>query len=212
MQIVRIQSSVPHDSGIYLVISDRTMLVDAGTGADPSVPDRIRAELGGRGLDMVVATHCHFDHIGGMPDIVREFRCPVYAGEADAQHMRVSDDRYTLASMFGGSLPEMEVSDLADGQVIDLGEAAFRVIHTPGHTRGSICLHEPVSGALISGDTLFEMGVGRTDFPGGSMADMRSSLRVLSNVDIRELYPGHGSICRDCGPELTRRALAVVGV
>lgn len=212
MRIVKIQSSVDYDSGIYLVLSDRTMLVDAGTGFDSAVPDRVRAALAGRGLDMVVATHCHFDHVGGIPAIVKEFGCPVYAGEADAVHMRGSDDRYTLASMFGGSLPMMDVNGLKDGQVIDLGEVSFRIISTPGHTKGSICLYEPGSGALISGDTLFGMGVGRTDFPGGSIADMRASLGLLSNIDIRELYPGHGSICRDCGPELTRRALAMVGV
>ena len=212
MTITPLPTSVPYDSSVYLVVSDRTMLVDAGTGIDRGLPSRIREALGGRDLDMVVATHCHYDHIGGIAAVVEEFGCPVYAGERDLAAITDADDTYTLASHFGASTAPMEALPLRDGELIDLGGMELKVIWTPGHTPGSICLHDERSGALISGDTLFETGIGRTDFPGGSMGDMRRSLRLLSNIDIRELYPGHGSVCYNCGPWLMSRALTLAGV
>ncbi len=213
MYIRRIDSGIPFDSSIYLVVGERTMLVDAGSGlGHRNVADAIRSILGERNLDMVVATHCHYDHVGGLAAIVEEFGCEAYAGELDAQSIRDADDRYTLASAFDGVVRPVDVRDLKDGDVLDLGDSRFRVISTPGHTRGSICLYDEASGALISGDTLFETGVGRTDFAGGSMTDLRRSLTVLSNIDIRELYPGHGKECESYDPAMMARIMNLVGM
>ena len=213
MYIRRIDSGIPFDSSIYLVVGERTMLVDAGSGlGHRNVADAIRSILGERSLDMVVATHCHYDHVGGLAAIVEEFGCEAYAGELDAPSIRDADDRYTLASAFDGVVRPVDVRDLKDGDVLDLGDSRFRVISTPGHTRGSICLYDEASGALISGDTLFETGVGRTDFAGGSMSDLRRSLAVLSNIDIRELYPGHGKECESYDPAMMARIMNLVGM
>ena len=213
MYIRRIDSGIPFDSSIYLVVGERTMLVDAGSGlGHRNVADAIRSILGERSLDMVVATHCHYDHVGGLAAIVEEFGCVAYAGELDAPSIRDADDRYTLASAFDGVVRPVDVGDLKDGDVLDLGDSRFRVISTPGHTRGSICLYDEASGALISGDTLFETGVGRTDFAGGSMTDLRRSLAVLSNIDIRELYPGHGKECESYDPAMMARIMNLVGM
>ncbi len=208
-----LHSSCQYDSNIYLVDSDRTMLVDTGTGDDsPNTISQIRSALRGRPLDMVVLTHCHYDHCGGLSDIIKEFGCPVYAHALDAEALRSADDTYILSRMFGGSFDPVDAIDLHDGQVIDLGDRRFTVIHTPGHTRGSICLHDPDSGSLISGDTVFEMGVGRTDFPGGSLVSLCESIARLSNIDIKELYPGHGSMCSCSGFDPLARARTLVGV
>ena len=213
MYIRRIDSGIPFDSSIYLVIGERTMLVDAGSGlGHERVVETIRSILGDRHLDMIVVTHCHYDHVGGLAPLVEEFGSEAYAGELDAPSIREADDTYILASAFDGVVKSVDVKDLKDGEVIDLGDSRFRVISTPGHTRGSICLYDDVSGALISGDTLFETGVGRTDFAGGSMTDLRRSLTSLSNIDIRELYPGHGKECEYYNPAMMARIMNLVGM
>ena len=212
MSIVTIPSSVPYDSNIFLIEGERPILVDSGTGQDSgTVIGRIR-EVCPDGPSMIVATHCHYDHAGGLHDLVEEFGCEAYAGELDTPSIRDADDRYTLASAFDGVVRPVDVRDLKDGDVLDLGDSRFRVISTPGHTRGSICLYDEASGALISGDTLFETGVGRTDFAGGSMTDLRRSLAVLSNIDIRELYPGHGKECESYDPAMMARIMNLVGM
>lgn len=82
---------------------------------------------------------------------------------------------------------------LTDGAKIDLGDSTLRVIHTPGHTPGSICLYEAQSKSLFSGDTVFPYGsVGRTDLPGGSSRDLIRSISRLVKLDVSVLYPGHG--------------------
>ena len=213
MCIQRIDSGVPYDSNIYLVTGGRNMLVDAGSGAGHDrVVDGIRRVLGDSKLDMIVLTHCHFDHVGGLKMLMEEFGCPAYAGHYDAPYIRMAERRHVLSDVFGGSVEPVEVSDLSDGDVVDLGDSRFRVMWTPGHTEGGICLYDEVSGALFSGDTLFDTGVGRTDFPGGSMRDLRHSIECLSNIDIRELYPGHGNICENYDPAMMARIKTLVGI
>lgn len=213
MCIQRIDSGVPYDSNIYLVTGDRNMLVDTGSGkGHDRVVAGIRSVLGDARLDMIVLTHCHYDHVGGLGMLMEEFGCPAYAGQYDAPYIRMAERRHILSDVFGGVVSPVEISDLSDGDVIDLGNRSFRVIWTPGHTEGGICLYDEVAGALISGDTLFDNGVGRTDFPGGSMKDLRRSIESLSNIDIRELYPGHGNICENYGPAMMAGIKILVGM
>ena len=86
------------------------------------------------------------------------------------------------------------------------------MLETPGHTEGSICLYDEASGTLISGDTLFLGGYGRTDFMGGSFDAMLASLVRLSKLDIRELFPGHGSTCESYTPGMMAEVLRMAGV
>lgn len=213
MRIIQIGSEVSYDSSIYLVDSERTMLVDCGTGFDHSnVSEQIHRILGDRALDMIVLTHCHFDHVGGAHRLSKEFGCEVYSGVGDAGYIASADIEHTLSGMFGVHLDPVDVIPMGDGDVLDLGGVRFQVLCTPGHTEGSICLYDPVSGSLISGDTLFESGYGRTDFIGGSIDSMRGSILRLSNIDIRELYPGHGIVCSNYGPSQMGRVRMLVGV
>lgn len=194
MTVEPIRSAVPYDSNIYLVSGDRPIVVDAGTGLDSGgVIPRIRSVCP-EGPASIVLTHCHYDHAGGAADLAEEFGCPVFAGWRDAPHVREPDE-YAASSMFGGSMRPVDVHDLSEGDVVDTGDHMFTVLETPGHTEGSICLYDGSSGILISGDTVFSNGYGRTDLPGGSMTAMRGSLLRLSKIDIRELFPGHGSTC-----------------
>ncbi|MCK4327129.1 MAG: MBL fold metallo-hydrolase [Candidatus Diapherotrites archaeon] len=166
-----------YDSNSILVVSDVTFLVDTGTGENI---DYLKKELAGHPIDAIVNTHCHFDHVGGN----KYFSCPVYIHGADLPYLAKADPEYTASGMFGeklsGSTPQ------------PLGKEfhGWAVIHTPGHTAGSICLHK--GNILISGDTLFADGFGRTDLPGGDENAMEKSLALLRGLGYSILLPGHG--------------------
>ncbi len=209
MAIFRIDSYVPYDSNIYLVTGERTMLVDTGTGAaSEPIIENIAEILNGRKLDFVVLTHRHFDHIGGLKDIVPAFRPEVLAGAADAEEIR-RGGRDPISGMM--LHPCEDVRELSEGDTIDLGEHVLRVIETPGHTEGGICLYDTESGALFSGDTVFGDGIGRTDFKGGNIVQLRESLRKLSKLEINGFYPGHGPCAENGGGESVTRGLRYAG-
>ncbi len=211
MSVLRIPTAVPYDSNVYLIDGKDPVLVDAGTGVDSdAIIEGIRLVCSD-GPSMIVATHCHYDHAGGLRDMVDEFGCPVYAGWRDATVIREPDSR-DVSSLFGSSMRPVDARDLREGDVIDTGAHAFRVLETPGHTEGSICLYEESTGTLISGDTLFIGGYGRTDFVGGSHRDMVASLQRLSKLDIRVVFPGHGSTCERYTPGMMAEVLRMAGV
>lgn len=171
-------------------------LVDDGAGGPVLVVDPaeeaavILAELGGALAAAVVLTHGHFDHIGAAREVCASTGAPLLVHVDDAVGL-------TSASGSGGSLFGFDVTappadrTLADGDTVAAGGVTLTVIHTPGHTPGSICLSGP--GHLLSGDTLFAGSIGRTDFPGGDMAAMRRSIaRLASLPDDTRVHPGHG--------------------
>jgi hydroxyacylglutathione hydrolase len=181
------------DSNIFLAVGDRTVLIDTGAGVVPGAVDRIRAMLAGRPLDMIILTHCHADHIGGLQAFVDAFSPEVLAGP-DAKFIASGDDRVILGGEVLGRImpPFPAVKEIGDGEVIDIGCHRLRVIHTPGHTSGSICLFDEVTGTLFSGDTVFVQSIGRTDFPTGDSRQLLLSLEMLSGLKVGDLHPGHG--------------------
>lgn len=194
MAIQKIESANSFDSNIFLILGSRNALIDAGTGFNPdTIIAEIKSSLEGKKLDMLILTHLHYDHVGGQKSISDEFGCEVFAGEKDAEYIRSADPDYTLFKDFGGELLPSEITGLKEADVIDLGEHRLRVIETPGHTRGGICLYDENTGSLFSGDTVFDRGVGRTDLPSGSGRELSASLRKLASLDVKSIYPGHGS-------------------
>lgn len=170
------------DSNVY-VFED--VLVDTGTGEnmDYILESIQQAGINPEDLSFIVNTHNHYDHIGGN----RYLDLKVAMHEEDALALENGDDSATVAAMFGESLGKMEVDwKLHEGDMIH----DFEVLHTPGHTRGGICLYDGET--LISGDTVFaEGGFGRMDL-GGSVNDMLESLKRLSELEVKYLLPGHG--------------------
>jgi glyoxylase-like metal-dependent hydrolase (beta-lactamase superfamily II) len=170
--------------------------VDDGVGGpvlvvDPAdEPTVILREIDGAEVAGIVLTHAHFDHLVAARDVRLATGAPLSIHEADAVDM--TSDEGTGARVFGfsGSAPPADRT-FAEGDMIVAGEAVLTVIHTPGHSPGSVCLSAP--GVLLSGDTLFAGSIGRTDFRGGDMAAMRRSIARLAELpDDTRVYPGHG--------------------
>jgi len=105
----------------------------------------------------------------------------------------------------------VEVTSLKNGEVFSTGEHELRVLHTPGHSAGSICLYEEASGALISGDTVFVGGVGRWDLPSGDYNTLVRSVKTLYELAPASIYPGHGPCGIGSGKEQIAEALSYLG-
>jgi glyoxylase-like metal-dependent hydrolase (beta-lactamase superfamily II) len=125
-------------------------------------------------------THGHFDHVGAVRAIAAETGCPVYL---------CAEDLSMPPQMTAG--PLYYTHTYQEGDVVNLAGVSVRVLHTPGHTPGSVCLM--CEDTIFSGDTLFQDSCGRTDLPGGNWATILQSLKRLANLDGDfTVYPGHG--------------------
>ena len=143
----------------------------------------------------IIATHAHIDHVGGIDKLRRTCGAPVLLHEDD--HV-LYQNLSTQAAWLGVEPPGVAEIDqfVREGQTIRCGELAFEVLHTPGHSPGSISLHRKGGeGQIFSGDTLFEGSIGRTDLWGGSMEEILRSIkeRLLVFDDATRVFPGHGA-------------------
>lgn len=174
------------DSNCYILESDKTVLIDTGTYQNYRLYDYI--DENDLQIDFIINTHCHYDHIGGN----KFFQVPIYAHIYDYLDIKNLTDK-TLFRHFSKDFEGFkEVNSLKENDEIDLGDYLLKVIHTPGHTSGSICLLEQDKSYLFSGDTVFKGSVGRYDLPSGNLEDLKESLKKLCNVTVREVFPGHG--------------------
>ncbi|MGA3211682.1 MAG: MBL fold metallo-hydrolase [Terriglobales bacterium] len=144
-------------------------------------------------VKQIVVTHAHIDHVGGAMRLKQLTGAPILLNQNDQELLKMLDMQ---AAWVGMATPGRVVVDqhLKDGDKVEAGGISGTVIHTPGHTEGSVCLYLPAEEKLIAGDTLFLGSIGRTDLPGGSYEKIMQSLheRVLALPDDTEVTPGHG--------------------
>ena len=141
----------------------------------------------------IIITHAHIDHIGGAQKLKAATGAPVYM---NANDQPLSEHLGTQAAWLGMATPERTKIDVdaREGEKVVLGPAEFQVLHTPGHTQGSISLWIPAENKLIAGDTLFLDSIGRTDLPGGDYEQILRSIhdKLLPLEDTTAVVPGHG--------------------
>ncbi len=156
--------------------------------------EKIYEELSRRGFEVaaIYLTHAHFDHIGGVDKLRELSGAKVYAYENEKR--LCEDPYYNLSSDYGRGITIKPDGYLTDGEMCEAAGLSFKLLATPGHTEGSCCFYFPDDNILISGDTLFEGSVGRTDFPGGSMSTLVRSCheKLFVLPDETVVYPGHG--------------------
>lgn len=179
----------PVAGNCYIVFDENknALVIDPGDEAD-----KILAEIEKNGVTVskIVLTHGHFDHTSAVPEVKAKTGAEVLIGEKDFE--MTNSAKLSLAGPFGiGYTPFVCDGKLKEGDTITVGTMSYKVIETPGHTKGSICLiGEDV---IFSGDTLFLGSCGRVDFPGGSFAEMKASLKRLAQIDGNYyVYSGHG--------------------
>jgi hydroxyacylglutathione hydrolase len=171
-------------------VTHEAIVVDPGD----NIPEILsRLEKQGLTLRQIVITHAHIDHVGGAAQLKKVTGAPVFLNQKDLQLLNMMEIQ---AGWLGIPTPQVAAPDASaeDGMAIGLPSLPGEVLHTPGHTPGSICLLFPEHHLLLAGDTLFAGSIGRTDLPGGDSRQILRSLRdrLLVLPDTTRVVPGHG--------------------
>ena len=176
------------------IIGDETtheaMVIDPGDDIDEIVAIIDDHKLQ---VKQIVITHAHIDHVGGAMKLRARTGAPILLNQNDYALLKMLDVQAGWLGMKPPGDVEIEAG-LAHDEKVQAGNLKASVLHTPGHTEGSVCLYFPAEKMLIAGDTLFQRSIGRTDLPGGSFEKIMRSLhdKVLTLPDETTVIPGHG--------------------
>jgi len=185
----------PVQTNVYFIINEETRGCVIADPADD--PERIISFMEREGLkpEALILTHGHYDHIAAVEGVLNRWKIPVYASTDEEKLLGDVELNHSLMSYGRGITVKADVL-LKDGEEFDAAGIHFKCIHTPGHTAGSCCYLIESMKALISGDTLFEGSIGRTDLPTGSVPQMKKSLseKIRPLDDDLNVYPGHGGV------------------
>lgn len=179
-------------SNCYIVGSDTTRdaaIIDPGADFNRIVNKVVELNLNPK---IILLTHAHGDHIGAVNELVDKYNTLVYIHKDDVEMLKESNANFSKM-IIGKSISIAPDKELNDGDIIKLGDLDLEIIHTPGHTKGGICIK--VENIMMTGDTLFNKSIGRTDFPGGSFDEIINSIKdkIFKYDDDTVIYPGHNS-------------------
>ena len=173
--------------------SNEAMVIDPG--GEPEKIINMLNDQGVESLKYIFLTHCHADHIGGVPQLKDAKGGKILISRADAEGLY--NPEVSLAPYIDMPNIELEAdSRIDDEDLIHIGNIEFQVISTPGHTKGSVCLYYPEGRLVFTGDTIFSGSWGRTDLPTGNFVEIMNSIsnRLMVLPDETIVYPGHGKV------------------
>lgn len=184
----------PLETNAYLIKSEDThkaVLIDPG-----AAPRHLLDYIKDIQIEAILLTHAHFDHIGGVEEIRKLKHCPVYIHELEKDWLTDGELNGSLRwPELGGEIRAGEADELLkEGQTLHFLGHAFEVLHTPGHSPGSVSFYLKEQRMVFSGDVLFRLSVGRTDLPGGSSRELYASIheKLFTMEEETICFPGHG--------------------
>ena len=194
---LKIDTWIGDPTNCYIILDEKskeTMIIDPAGNVD-KIEELIHI-LDGK-LKYIYLTHCHGDHVLGVRDLKNRCGGKILIHREDAEGL--NDKNINLSGII--DIPEIELeadSRIDDNDLIHLGDLEFKVIHTPGHTKGGTCLYCQKENCLFSGDTLFRNTWGRTDLPTSSREDIMDSIvnKLMVLPDETIVYPGHGMMTK----------------
>jgi len=178
---------VGFDCNTYLIADEILTVVDPGTSIEKLLRSMVRDGFKIEDVKLIINTHSHPDHCAANQELKNLSKAKIAMHKAEAKHLEVSRE---MAKYFALDPLNFKIDFYLEDEV-KLGKTVFKVIHTPGHSPGSICLYEEKLKVLICGDLIFDKSVGRTDFPGGSSTQLKNSIENVSKLDVEFLLPGH---------------------
>jgi len=182
------------DANTYVIKDELTVLIDPGL--ENYLGQRLKEMqgdgIGPKDIDVIAITHLHPDHCGATAALkeVSGAKVALHPLQVDYLDIMAEESRKFL----GVGIAKKFSADLVLEERLSLGKAELNILHTPGHSPGSICFYAEDTKILICGDLVFEQGVGRTDLPFGNMDELRKSIETISALDTELLLPGHGRI------------------
>lgn len=187
----------PLGTNCYIVYKNKQALVIDPGGDANRIVDFLHQE--GLTASAILLTHAHFDHIGAVQTLRTELGLDVYLHQNEQAWL--SDPNLNRSTAFGTAIVTEQAEHMLESGKLEIDSFIFEVIHTPGHSPGSVSFVFEEAGFVISGDVLFQHGIGRTDLPGGNMKQLEESIRKQLYLldDAYTVYPGHG-------PETTIKA------